>query len=352
MNFASDNTSPAAPGIVDALLAANTGCVPSYGAEHAMDELTVLIRDLFESPQANVFLVGTGTAANALAVASVCPPWGTVFCHRESHVNQDECGAPEFFTGGSKLTLVDGDHARIDSRHLQRALEETGCLGVHNVQPGSLSLTNATEFGTVYMPDEISALTSLARDADIPTHLDGARFANALIATASTPAELSWRVGIDILTLGGTKNGLFGAEAVIFFNPSHIAAFEFRRKRAGHLHSKHRYLSAQMLAYLQDDLWLKLAQRANAAASTLANGLRAIPSITLIHPAQANMIFFSAPRSLHRFLRERGAVYYLLPPDPDPDGAEEACLTGRLVCNWQTDSDSIDSFLDHCRDYQ
>jgi len=345
MNFASDNASPAAPAIVEALLAANTGHEPSYGAEDAMHELTALVREIFAASRAKVYLVGTGTAANALAFATVCPPWQTVYCHRHSHINQDECGAPEFFTGGSKLTLIDGDHAKLDPAPLEQAIATTGLLGVHNVQPGALSLTNATEYGTVYTAGETATLTQLARTAAIPTHLDGARFANALVATASTPAELTWQSGIDILTLGGTKNGLFGVEAVIFFDPSPADAFEFRRKRAGHLSSKHRYLSAQMLAYLQNDLWLALAEAANAAAQRLAAGLQAVPTITLVHPVEANMIFFAAPRSLHRTLLARGAAYHLFPPDTDPTGPDATPLRGRLVCNWQTSNEEIDAFL-------
>ncbi len=345
MNFASDNASPAAPAIVDALLAANRGPVASYGDEEAMDALTDRVRDLFEAPAAEVYLVSTGTAANALAIATICPPWHTVYCHPHAHINQDECGAPEFFTGGSKLTLIDGDHAKLDPALLEQAIATTGLLGVHNVQPGALSLTNATEYGTVYTADETATLTQLARTAAIPTHLDGARFANALVGTTGTPAALSWQAGIDILTLGGTKNGLLGVEAVIVFDPALAGSFAVRRKRAGHLHAKHRYLSAQMCTYLHDDLWLTLATAANAAAQHLAARLTTIPTITLAHPVEANMVFFAAPRSLHRTLLTRGATYHLLPPDTDPTGPDTTRLRGRLVCNWQTSTEDIDAFL-------
>ncbi|MBX9873540.1 MAG: low specificity L-threonine aldolase, partial [Beijerinckiaceae bacterium] len=243
MRFASDNTSGAAPEIMAAVLKANEGYERSYGADAAMALVTDLVRDLFEAPQAVVHLVATGTAANALAIATHCPPWGGVFCHTHAHIAEDECGAPEFYSG-AKLVLVPGEQGKMTPATLSQALATTGESGVHGVQRGMLSLTNVTEAGTVYTPAEIAALTALAKAKGLPCHLDGARFANALVATGATPAEMTWKAGIDVLSLGGTKNGCLGVEGVVLFNPDKGWELELRRKRAGHLFSKNRFLSA------------------------------------------------------------------------------------------------------------
>ena len=345
MNFASDNAGPAAPGIIEALIDANSGHEHSYGADTLMQDVESHIRGKFEAPEARVFLVATGTAANALSVATICPPWSTLYCHRHSHVNQDECGSPEFYTGGCKLTVIDGDHARMCPDELRNSIAETALLGVHNVQRGAITITNATEFGAVLTAADLRNYTRIAGDYGLKCHLDGARFANALVSLGCTPAELSWQAGIDIMSFGGTKNGLLGVEAVIIFDPVLAWEFELRRKRGGHLFSKHRYLSAQMLAYLENDYWLDLATRSNRAAGKLSEGLSRIENVNIIHPVDANMIFFSAPRSSHRQLSVNGATYYLMPPDPFPDGNPQDLLTGRLVCNWQTSDEEIDRFL-------
>jgi threonine aldolase len=229
-----------------------------------MGRVTARLREIFEAPEAAVHLVATGTAANALALACVAPPWGAIFCHREAHVAEDECGAPEFYTGGAKLVLVDGAHGRIDPDGLAAALGSATPRGVHNVQNAALTLTNATEAGTVYGPDEVAALADIAARHGMPVHLDGARFANAVAHLGCTPAELTWKAGVDALSFGGTKNGLIGVEAVILFDPARSWEFELRRKRGGHLLSKHRYLSAQMEACLADDLWRDLGAPARA----------------------------------------------------------------------------------------
>lgn len=346
MWFASDNAAPAAPEIIEALARANEGPSASYGADAAMDRVRTRIREIFEAPEAAVFLVATGTAANALALAYLCPPWATVFCHRNAHVEEDECGAPEFYTGGAKLTLLDGAHAKIDADALREALGVAAQKGVHNVQNGALSLTNATEFGAVYSPDEVAALSQLARSHGLPVHMDGARFANALVHAGCTPAELTWKAGVDVLSFGGTKNGLIGVEAVIPFDPARAWEFELRRKRGGHLFSKHRYLSAQMEAYLHGDLWLDLARRANARAGDLAAGLAALPGARLDHPVEANAVFASWPREGHRRVQERGAKYYLWPFNQILDGPGDALLSARLVCSWSTQDDEIRGFLD------
>lgn len=242
MHFASDNGSGVPAPVLAALTRTNDGHAPGYGAEAAMARVRDRLRDVFEAPGAEVFLVATGTAANALAIASHCPPWGAVFCHPQAHIEEDECGAPEFYTGGAKLVTVAGDHGRIDPDRLGAMLDAAAPVGVHNVQRGMLSLTNLTEAGTAYTPARTAALAGQAKRHGMPVHLDGARFANALVGQNATPADLTWRAGVDVLSLGGTKNGLMAVEAVILFDPARAWEFQLRRKRGGHLFSKHRFL--------------------------------------------------------------------------------------------------------------
>lgn len=339
MFFASDNAAPVAPQVMAALMRANEGYARSYGADEIMARVTAQIRTLFEAPEAAVYLVATGTAANALSLALTCAPWGAVLCHRHAHVAEDECGAPEFFTNGAKLVLVEGDQGKITPATLADPLARLGGGGVHGVQPGMLTLTNVTEAGTVYTPAEIAALTALAHARGMPCHLDGARFANAIVASGATPAEMTWKAGIDILSFGGTKNGLMGVEAVVIFDPARAWEFELRRKRGGHLFSKHRYLSAQIEAYLQEDLWLHLASHANAMGARLAAGLGgSVPGAVLRHPVQANMAFAEWPEGTHARARAAGAVYYDMPA---PAGREAA----RLVASWSTTEAEVDALL-------
>jgi threonine aldolase len=333
---------------MEALVRANEGYAASYGADEAMARVTARIRDLFEAPEAAVFLVATGTAANALALACLCPPWGTVFCHRFAHVAEDECGAPEFFTGGAKLTLVPGEAGRMDRDALAAAIGRSG-LSVHNAQRGALTLTSATEAGTVYTPEEIAALAGIARAHRMPVHLDGARFANAVAHLGCTPAEMTWRAGVDAVSFGGTKNGLLGVEAVILFDPSRAWEFELRRKRAGHLFSKHRFLSAQMEAYLDDGLWLELARAANAHARRLAAGIADLPGARILYPVEANEVFAAWPRGAHRRLEAAGARYFPWsfedPAGQTLDGPDDAPVGARLVANWATEARDVERFL-------
>ncbi len=345
MFFASDNGGPAAPEVIEAIAKANSGIAMPYGADPIMDEVRSQIRELFEAPGAEVYLVATGTAANALALACLVQPWQTVYCHRNAHIEEDECGAPEFYTGGSKLTLLDGADAKIAPESLSHAISHTARAGVHNVQKGTLSLTNATEAGAVYTPQEVAALCDIAKKADIPCHMDGARLSNALVRLGCTPAELTWKAGIDVLSFGGTKNGLLGVEAVILFNPDLAWEFELRRKRGGHLFSKHRFLSVQMQAYLADDLWHRLAAQANRAADRLAKGILQIPGAALLHPVEANAVFAAWPRKGHRIAQQSGAKYYHWPFDQPLEGPDEAPISARLVCNWSTTDAEIDQFL-------
>lgn len=342
MSFASDNGSGAAPEIMAALTRANHGYARSYGADPIMARVKTLVRHIFEAPEAEVYLVATGTAANALSIALLTPPWASVFAHAEAHAALDECGAPEFFSGGAKMIAVAGQHGKMTPETLGACLSRVGASGVHGVQRGMLTLTNLTEAGTAYTPTEIGALTALARSFNLPSHLDGARLANALVAMGASPAEMTWKAGIDVLSLGGTKNGCLGVEAVVLFDPAKAWELELRRKRAGHLFSKHRYLSAQMEAYLTDGLWLRLAARANAMGARLVEGVTAIPGAGLLHPAPANMLFPHWPIGTNDRAMARGAVYY---PMPAPEGQE----SGRLVASWSTSEDEVDAVLSALR---
>lgn len=336
MRFASDNSSGAAPEIMAAVLKANEGFERSYGADAAMARVTALVRDVFEAPEAAVHLVATGTAANALSLALLTPPYAATFAHEAAHAMVDECGAPEFYSGGAKVLTVAGAQGKMTPDTLRQALPKVVQGDVHSVQRGALTITNLTEAGSVYSPAEVAALTAMAKSHGMACHMDGARLANALIASGANPAEMTWRAGIDILSLGGTKNGCMAIEGVVLFDPAKAWEFELRRKRGGHLFSKHRFLSAQMEAYLTDGLWLKLATQANAMGQRLAKGLRdrgaSIPA------TPANMIFPEWAAGHHARLEAAGAVYYQLPA---PDG-REAC---RLVTSWSTTDRDVDAFI-------
>ncbi len=345
MIFTSDNASGVPAPVLAALTRANEGFAPSYGADPLMDQVRAHIRALFEAPEAAVYLVATGTAANALALATHCPPWAAVYCTPIAHIEEDECGAPEFYTGGAKLVPIAGADGKMDPQALAARLETAAAVGVHNVQKGMVSLTNLTEAGTRYAPAEIAALSALARAHGLPVHLDGARFANALVAEGCTPAKMTWRAGVDVLSLGGTKNGLMGVEAVVIFDPAQAWEFELRRKRGGHLFSKHRYLSAQMAAWLEDDLWRDLARRANAAAERLEAGLATVPGTRLAHPRGGNMLFATLPRAAHARARAAGAQYYPWPPHQPDDGPEEEEIGVRLVASWCTQAEDVDRFI-------
>ncbi|MFN4154912.1 MAG: threonine aldolase family protein [Paracoccaceae bacterium] len=333
MFFASDNGAPVHPSVFAAMQRANAGYALSYGNDAASHALRDRIRLIFEAPKAEVLLLTTGTAANALAISLLTPPWATTFCHRHAHIAEDECGAPEFFSGGAKLTLIDGPDGKITPDALAQAMDQTGG-SVHVAQRGAVSLTNVTEAGTLYTAAELSALTAVAKAHGLPVHLDGARFANALAATGATPAEMSWRAGVDVLSLGGTKNGLMGAEAVVLFNPAKAWEGELRRKRAGHLNSKLRFVAAQFEAWFEGDLWLTLSRHANTMASRLATGLAQVPGAEILHPTPANLIFARLPAATHAHARTAGAVY--------SQSDETLC---RLVTAWSTTEAEVDTLL-------
>jgi len=343
MRFASDNSGPVHPRVMEALHAANEGWALPYGNDDWTRRAVENVRAVFEAPNAAVYLTATGSAANALSLATITKPYQTIFCTPEAHIEEDECNAPEFYTGGAKLTLVNSRDARMIPEALAGVLVGKSGQNVHGAQMGPLSLTQVTERGTVYSLEHLAELTAIAKRHDLPVHLDGARFANALVALGCTAADMSWRAGVDIVSFGGTKNGLMGAEAVVIFDPALAWEFELRRKRGGHLFSKSRYLSAQMEAYLTDDLWLDMARMANAAADKLATGLQGIDSASLIHPQDANMIYASLPSATHRRLRDAGAQYYPAPGAMDgPDDAQASC---RIVADWSCPDAHIESFL-------
>ena len=340
MFFASDNAGPVPQQVLDQMVSANSGYLPSYGADPQMEQVTRLVREKFEAPEAAVYLVGTGTAANALALSTLSQPWETVFCSPVSHIHEDECNAPEFYMGGGKLTLV-GDSDKIMPEALITSIEGEENRGVHGPQRGPVSITQITEKGHSYSVEEVQAISKVAKTYGLALHMDGARFTNAIVTRNVSPAEMTWRAGVDALSFGGTKNGLMGVEGVIFFDPEHAWEFELRRKRGAHLFSKHRYLSAQMLAYLTDDLWLDLARRANGNFARLKVGLETIPDVQLRGNPDGNMTFFDMPRALHKRAEAAGAVYYW----DDVEGPMDQMIMGRLVCDWSITHDMIDQFI-------
>ncbi|MGD1871218.1 MAG: threonine aldolase family protein [Neomegalonema sp.] len=345
MKFTSDNASGVAPEIMAALSAANDGAAGAYGGDPWPARTTALILETFDHEDAAVFLVATGAAANALALSAVTPVWGSILCHRQAHVEEDECGAPEFYIGGGKLALLDGDDAKSSANVLTEALRKGGGHGVHSHQPRVLSLTQATEAGALYSADEVAELAGIAHGAGLRVHMDGTRFSNAIARTNHSPAEMSWKAGVDILCLGATKCGAMAAEAVVVFDPGLADEIAYRRKRGGHLFSKMRFVSAQMEAWLKDGLWLRLAGRANAMADRLAEGLRQIPSMRLAHPVEANMMFVEMEARTHQALRAAGADYYLEPAWQDED-ASEGRVQARLVCSFATTPEQVDEFLE------
>ena len=343
MNFASDNTGPAHPRVLEALARANEGYAMPYGADPLTEEVRAQIRETFEAPEAAVHLVATGTAANSLILATLGQPWQTIFCSDVAHVHEDECNAPEFYTGGAKLTLVAHEHGLIDADALARTIAAEESRGVHGPQRGPVTITQASEKGAVYDLDRIAEITGIARRYGLPVHMDGARFANAVVALGCTPAEMTWKAGIDSVSFGGTKNGLMGVEAVILFDPKHAWEFELRRKRGAHLFSKHRFLAAQMSAYLTDGLWLDMAAAANATAARLLRGLRQRPEVAVHGDPRANIVFADWPRAAHKRLHDAGARYYLW--EGGLEGPDDAMLGARLVADWSATEKTTDAFL-------
>ena len=348
MNFASDNTGPVHPNVMAALIAANTGYALPYGGDDLTAQTIQNIRDLFEAPDAAVFLVSLGTAANSLILATLSQPWETVFCHTVAHIHEDECNAPEFYSGGTKLTLVPGPEAKMTAENLRRSILAEETRGVHGPQRGPVSLTQATERGTIYSLKEIQEISAAAEEFGLPVHMDGARFANAVQSLGCSAAEMTWKSGVDAVTFGGTKNGLMAVEAVIFFNPKHAWEFELRRKRGAHLFSKHRFLAAQMQSYLAGDLWLDMAKKSNDASARLIQGLKQIPEVQIDFEPQANIIFAQWARAAHQRLHAAGAQYYVMAGD-HTTGPSDELLPARLVTDWSTTPENVNKFLDILR---
>lgn len=334
MDFRSDNISGAAPEILEAVVRSNHGTAGAYGEDDWTARVEGRLQEVFET-DCRAFPVVTGTAANALSLALLSPPLGTVFCHEEAHIQVSECGAVGAFTGGATLMPLPGDHGKLAPATLSHALRyhpDPG-LGI----PSAVSLTQITEAGTVYGIDEVAALSEVARAAGMGVHMDGARFANALAALGCSPAEATWKAGVDALSFGATKNGALMADAIVLFRPELAETLTFRRLRGGHLLSKLRFVSAQLEAYLEGDLWLRLAAQANAMARRLSEGLAEVSGVALLHPVEGNEIFCRMPAALAEGLASRG---FLLHPWGPAGGGEM-----RLVCAFDRSEDEVDALV-------
>jgi len=344
MNFASDNWAGAHPKIAESLTRHAGGFAASYGASDLDRAVEKRFNEIFEREVA-VFFVATGTAANSLALASVNRPGGVSFCHREAHAIEDECGAPEYFTGGARLHPVDGALGRIDPANLKRELKRFNPAFIHAGQPMAVSITQATEVGTLYSLADIAGISAICRDHGLPLHMDGARFANALVSLGCSPADMTWRQGVDIVSFGGTKNGCWCAEALVFMDPAQAKDLPFIRKRAAQLFSKTRFIAAQFDAYFDGDLWLELATHANALAARLADHIRASERIRLAWPTQANEVFAIMKKSVSEKLHLEGAVFYdWNPPHSEMDRVEEGEIFARFVTSFATSEDEVDRF--------
>lgn len=337
MNFMSDNGSPVAPEIMVALSAANSGAAAGYGADDYSRQAIEKLSETFER-EVSVFLVTTGTAANSLNLAALTQPHGAVLVHEMAHVHVAECGAPEFFTNGAKIVPVPGADGKLHAADIEDRLAGFVSGNVHHCQAQAISISQASESGTVYSVDEIEVLSAFARERDLKMHMDGARFANALVALGCTPAEMTWKAGIDALSFGATKNGAMGVEAVILFDADLAGTMPYMRKRAGQLMSKGRYLGAQMDAYLTDERWLHMANHANDMAARLAAGVEKIPGARLRFESETNQVFAVLPEKAHKALMAGGASYY-------PWGREKDGVAVRLITSFCTTEDEVSDFL-------
>jgi len=342
-DFRSDNVTGVAPQIMDAIVAANAGTVSSYGD----DETTALVQsrlaEIFET-DVWMFPIATGTAANSLSLAALTPSHGSVYCHYEAHIEVDECGAPEFYTGGAKLVLLGDADGKFTAAELEGKLASAHIGFQHAVQPAAVSVTQAAELGTIYSVDELKAIGDVADKYNLGYHMDGARFANALVSLGCTPAEMSWKAGVDVLSFGATKNGAMAAEAVVFFKEELAENFLYRRKRGGHLFSKMRFLSAQLEAYLADDLWLNNARYSNGLAARLAKSLEDLPGGKLFAPVQANEIFIGLPAAVIEAMEAAGHLFYRWTTDGDN-------IVIRLVTGFSTDESMVDTFIEAATEF-
>jgi threonine aldolase len=340
VNFASDNVYGVHPRIMDAMVEANAQLTEtSYCHDENASKTEAELSRIFET-DVRVFLVLNGTGANSLALSAMAPPYGAIFCHDESHIGSDECAAPELFTGGSKLVHLHGEAGRFSAKSLETAIELTAARGEHGPKPSAVSISNVSELGTVYSLRETNAIAAVAKRHGMKVHLDGARFANALVSLKCSPAEMTWKAGIDVLSFGGTKNGAMMLEAVVFFDKALANDFLHRRKRGAQHLSKGRYLSAQMLAYLKDDLWLDNAKAANARAAMLAKTIGQLPGIRISQSVDANEVFAFMPRALHEALEREGAHFYEWPASGTAEGETHV----RFVLSFATPEEDIDRF--------
>ena len=333
VKFASDNVAGACPEVLDAIIKANDGESTPYGNDQISTELQDKFSEIFEK-EVIVFPTASGTAANALALATMTPSFGNVYCHKLSHINTDECGAPEFYTGGGKLVTLKGINGKITAEELDQAISGKGI--VHHTQPSSVSITQVCETGEVYQLDEIKKISEVTHKHNLNIHMDGARFANALVSLNATPAEMTWKSGIDVLSFGATKNGCIAAEAIIFFKKDLVGNVAFLMKRAGHLLSKMRFVSAQLDAYISNDVWLRNAKHANKMGKKLSDGLKEHSDINLAYPTEANEVFATFPRNKIDHLNSEG---YQINED-EWDGKAV-----RLVAAWNTQDTDVDHLL-------
>ena len=340
VKFASDNVAGACPEVLEAILKANDGDSTPYGNDQISSDLQNKFSEIFEK-EVIVFPIASGTAANALALATMTPSFGNVYCHRLSHINTDECGAPEFYTGGAKLVNLQGINGKIIAEELNESISGKGI--VHHTQPSSVSITQVCETGEVYQLDEIKKISEVAHKHNLNMHMDGARFANALVSLNTTPAEMTWKSGIDVLSFGATKNGCLAAEAIIFFKKELVGNLGFLMKRAGHLLSKMRFVSAQLDAYISNDVWLNNAKHSNEMGKKLSDGLAKHNSIEIAYPTEANEVFAKLPRDIIDHLNSEG---YIINED-ELDGKAV-----RFVAAWNTQASDVESFLDSIKQSQ
>ena len=333
MQFTSDTSAPVHPEIFDAMLAANEGAASSYGADAWTQKAKQALQDIFET-DLDVWFAPSGTAANALAISTFCSPLSSIVCHKEAHIERDERNACEFYTGGAKLALQGGAHGLLSPEEIGQLFEAADPNFVHETPPGLLSVTHLSECGAAYDIMAIEALCAHAHAFGAPVHMDGARFANAIVSKDVAPADITWRAGVNVLTFGATKNGAIACEAIILFGEARSKYPELlaRAKRAGHMPAKLRYTAAQMLGYLQDGLWLKLARQANSSATTLADMLLDVEGVSLAHPVDGNEVFAHLPDDVARRLTKAGVGFYKW-----LDGSH------RFVCSWATQASDIDA---------
>ena len=345
MIFGSDNWSGVAPEVSASLEKHSGGMAVAYGDSELDKRLEARFEELFEKP-CSVFFVGTGTAANSLAIAATIKPGGVVLCHSEAHIVANEGGAPEFLSGGGRLAPVNGGLGKICASELEKRVTEFPSSFNHLGQASMISITQATEAGTVYSLEEIQSIGSVAKQRNVPLHMDGARFANALVKLDVSPAEMTWKQGVDMVSFGGTKNGCWCAEALIVFNQDLIEHFQFVRKRAGHLFSKTRFISAQFEAYLNDDLWLRLARYSNSIGARLEEGIRKSNAVRLAWPSDSNQVFFIAERNHAERALEKGACFF---PFPVPRGMEDEVSDNeqiyRLVAGFSSTEQDVEDLL-------